>query len=154
MIDKIKLKLLRILFYSDLHATRCLLFLAEAIWAITLMIPNFLGSGDGCFSRPTYKIMSQICHYEEAWSVVWACSALAQLYVIIKGDYHGRFSVVFSGFNMLFWWVVVTSMYGSVSPPAAAISSETALAIGASWVYLRSGWTPKEYRRSHADIGC
>jgi hypothetical protein len=143
---KIKLKLLRIVFYSDLHATRLLLAIAEIIWAVTLFMPG------KTFGRPTYHMMEHIIQDENIWAVIWTLSALMQSYILVTGRYHERFAVIFAGFNMLLWWVVTVSMYLSVTPPPAAISGEVALAIGASWVYLRSGWTPKEYRRSHADI--
>lgn len=144
--DVIKLKLLRILFYSDLHATRLILAVAELIWAITLLMPG------KTFGRPTYHMMEHIIENENVWALIWLLSAAMQTYILITGRYHERFSVIFAGFNMMLWWVAAVSMYLSVSPPPAAISGEAALALGASWAYLRSGWTPKEFRRSHADI--
>jgi hypothetical protein len=143
---KIKLKLLRIVFYSDLHATRLILAFAEILWAVTLLAPG------KTFGRPTYHMMEHIIENENIWAAVWIFSVVMQGYILVTGRYHERFSVIFAGFNMMLWWVVTVSMYLSVSPPPAAISGETALALGASWVYLRSGWMPKEYRRSHADI--
>lgn len=126
---------IRILFYSDLHATRVLLGIAELVWAITLLMP-----GD-TFGRPTYSVMSQIMK-EEAWAMIFLWSAITQFSIVMRMDYHSRFSTYFAGWNSILWWYVVTSMYLSVSPPPAAISGELALAIGAAWVWCRSGLKP------------
>ena len=143
--NRICIKLLRLGYYSDLHATRAVLAISEFFWAITLFMP-----GD-TFARPTYKVMAQFIHDEDIWACIWLFSACLQLYILITGRYHERFSVVFAGFNSMLWWSVVISMYMSVSPVPAAISGEAALALAASWIYVRSGWIPKGSRRSHAD---
>jgi hypothetical protein len=146
MSSRVCLKLLRIGYYSDLHATRFVLALSELIWAITLLWP-----GD-TFGRPTYKFMSQLIPSEELWGIIWLFSAITQFYILITGKYHERPSVIFAGFNSILWWTCVISMYLSVSPIPAAISGEAALAFAASWIYVRSGWIPQGSRRSHADL--
>lgn len=125
-------RILKIIFYSDLHGTRIMLALAEAIWALTLLWP-----GD-TFGRPTYTVMSHVM-VEEAWGIVFALSAITQLSIVIRCDYHSTFATAFAGWNSVLWSFVVISMYLSVSPPPAAISGETALACGAAWVWVRSG---------------
>lgn len=143
--SKIAIRFLRLAFYSDTHVVRFLLVLAEMIWGVTLLWP-----GD-TFGRPTYAVMSHVLPSEELWGIIWIFTGLTQFYILSTGDYHDRASVIFSGFNTILWWFVVISMYLSVSPIPAAISGELALAVGASWVYIRSGWVPYGHRRCHAD---
>lgn len=126
------IRLIKIAFYSDLHGTRFLLTIAEALWAITLFAPG------ETFDRPTYRVMSEIMS-ENAWALVFLFSAVTQFSILIRMDYHSRFSTYFAGWNSVLWWFVVVSMHLSVTPPPAAVSGELALAIGAAWVWIRSG---------------
>ena len=76
---------------------------------------------------------------EIEWANVFLISACIQLYLIYKNDYTTKFSYAFAAWNSLLWLFVCASMYLSVYPPPAAISGELSLAIGATWVWLRSG---------------
>lgn len=138
-------RMLKIVFYSDLHGTRFMLALAEAIWAITLFMP-----GD-TFARPTYAVMSHVMP-EDAWAFIFAISAVTQLSILIRCEYHTTFATTFAGWNSVLWSFVVCSMYFSVSPPPAAISGEAALAFGAAWIWIRSGLKLKGVRAN--DYGC
>ena len=125
-------RLVAIFFYSDLHATRFTLSIAEAIWALTLL-------WDGnTFDRPTYMQMSQVMS-ENAWGFVFLISSVTQASILIIGDYHSRFATYFAGWNCALWLYVTISMYTSVTPPPAAISGEAALALAAGWIWIRSG---------------
>lgn len=125
-------RLLKIMFYSDLHGTRAVLAIAEFIWAFTLLWP-----GD-TFGRPTYMIMNRVMP-EEAWGFLFLVSAITQLTILIRCEYHSLFSTAFAGWNSVLWSFVVVAMYMSVSPPPAAISGEASLALAAGWVWIRSG---------------
>lgn len=125
-------RLIRVIFYSDLHGTRFMLGLAEIIWAITLLWPG------NTFDRPTYTVMSHVMT-EDVWGFLFLVSGVTQFLIILTGDYHSKFPVFFAGWNSTMWTFVVISMYLSVSPPPAAISGELALAFGASWIFIRSG---------------
>lgn len=125
-------RLVSIFFYSDLHATRFTLSTAELIWAITL-----LWDGD-TFGRPTYSQMSTVMP-ENAWGFIFLISGITQLSILIRGDFHSRFSTYFAGWNAALWLYVTISMYMSVFPPPAAISGEAALALAAGWIWIRSG---------------
>lgn len=138
-------RLLKIIFYSDLHGTRFMLALAEAVWSIALFMP-----GD-TFARPTYAVMKQVMG-EEAWALVFAVSAATQLSILIRCEYHTALATAFAGWNSVLWSFVVIAMYLSVSPPPAAISGELALAVGAAWVWVRSGLKLKGVRAN--DYGC
>ena len=124
---------LQVMFFSDLQATRWTLGFAELLWAITLLWP-----GD-TFGRPTYTVMSHVMS-EEAWGLVFLLSAATQFVILFQGRFHERFPVLFAAWNAVLWIYVVISMYLSVSPPPAAISGEAALALAASWVWVRSGY--------------
>ena len=119
--------------YGQMHSARWLLATAETLWAITLF-----GPGD-TFDRPTYNQMALIMS-EFWWAVVFSVTAVCQWSVLLRGCYHSRPAVAFAFWNQMLWWYIVVSMYLSVYPPPAAISGELALAMGASWVYLRSGF--------------
>lgn len=125
------MRLLKIIFYSDLHGTRFLLGLAELIWAYNLLLPS------NTFDRPTYAVMSHVMS-ENAWAFAFALSAITQFTILIRCEYHTQFATAFAGWNSVLWTFVVISMYLSVAAPAA-ISGETALAVGAAWVWIRSG---------------
>lgn len=119
-------------YYSDLHGVRLLLAMSELFWAVALFWPG------NTFDRPTYTAMSHIMS-EGLWGFVFLIMSATQLSILATGDYHSRFPVWFAAVNQSVWWLVVISMYMSVYPPPAAISSELALAIGATWVWVRSG---------------
>lgn len=131
--NKFAQRFLQIMFYSDLQATRWTLGFAEFLWAVTLLWPG------ETFGRPTYHVMAQVMT-EEAWGFVFLMSAVTQFAILFQGKYHERFPVIFAAWNAALWAYVVFSMYLSVTPPPAAISGETALALAAFWVWIRSGY--------------
>lgn len=137
--NDVYIRVLRILFYSDLHGTRFMLGLAELLWAASLLWP-----GD-TFDRPTYHLMA-LAGREEFWALIFGLSAVTQFSILVRGDYHSTFATIFAGWNSVLWSFVVVSMYLSVYPPPAAISGETALALGAGWVWIRSGLKLKGLR--------
>ena len=122
----------RVLFEDGLNMTRFLLGFAELLWAAMLAWPG------ETFSRPTYWAMAEVMR-EELWACAFLLTGICQFSIIAMPVIDRRTSIVFSCFNMTFWWFIVLSMYASVSAPAA-ISGETALALGASIIYIRSGW--------------
>lgn len=79
----------RLIWDTDLIATRFLLALAEMLWAIMLLWPG------ETFSRPTYAHMAAIM-VEQAWAVVFAGSAITQVTIILMNDYHSRFARYFA----------------------------------------------------------
>lgn len=136
-------RLFRLAFYTDLVGVRFLLAVAEVVWAITLAWP-----GD-TFGRPTYTAMSHVMS-EEAWALLFAMSGITQFILLYQEDFHSKFSQFFAGWNTVLWWYVCISMYMSVYPPPAAISGELALAIGASWVFIRTGYVLERKRAGDA----
>lgn len=115
---------------TDLVGVRILLFLGEMFWAIMLLWP-----GD-TFSRPTYALMSHVMP-EGAWTAVFLISAVTQLTIVLREDFSGTFARYFAGWNACLWLYTVASMLLSVYPPPAAVGGEIALALGATWVWIR-----------------
>jgi hypothetical protein len=132
----------RALWDSDLVATRISLAIAEFLWAFML-----LWTGD-TFDRPTYKIMS-LTMSEEAWGFILLMSAVTQLTIVMREEYHHWFSRVFAAWNAALWWFLCVSMMLSVSPPPAAIGGELALACAAGWVWLRPYILSDFYRKAY-----
>ncbi len=141
----VKYRFLTLIFHSDLHGIRIILGLSEVLWALTLLWTGVT------FDRPVYHIMSHIMP-EEAWGLIFLLSGITQFGIVYKLDYNSRFSTYFAGWNMALWIYVVISMYLSVSPMPAAISGDTAIAIGAAWIWIRSGHTG--LGRRHDDKDC
>ena len=131
----------RVIWDTDLIATRFLLAMAEFLWALMLLWP-----GD-TFGRPTYNHMSMVMH-EQAWAFVFALSAGTQATIVLLHDFHSRFSRYFAAWNASLWSFVVVSMLLSVYPPPAAIAGEIALAFGAIWIWVRPYILVEGYRRA------
>ena len=118
--------------YSDLHGTRFLLGLAEFAWALALLWPG------PTFGRPTYHGMQAVMP-ENVWGVLFLLTAIIQWRFLFTCEYHSKRAIVFAAYNSALWLFCVISMYLSVYPPPAAISGELALAMGACWIFVRSG---------------
>ena len=140
--SRVACSFLRILIYADLSPLRICLGLSELIWAASLLWP-----GDS-FSRPAYAGMQALMQSEIYWGMMWLAMSACQFYIVFSGKYHTRFAVCLALFNFLVWTGVVISIYLVFWPPAAALSGEVVLAIGAGWVFIRSGWTPLGDRRN------
>jgi len=120
----------RLLWDSDMVATRFILAYAELLWAIMLIWPG------PTFGRPTYTEMATVMR-EEAWALVFLLSAITQVSIVLMEDFHSRFARYFAAWNAALWVFVVGSMLLSVYPPPAAIAGEIALAFSAFWIWLR-----------------
>jgi hypothetical protein len=131
-------RLMRLILYSDLHATRIVLCISELIWGISLLMP-----GDTFSRSKTYSGMAYIAD-EPTWGVIWLISGIAQGIIVWTGCYHSQPSVWFAGVNSFIWWLVVVSLYSCVWPMNSVASGDIALAIASTWVWVRSGWTPEK----------
>lgn len=123
-------RLAEVLFDTDMVGVRVTLAIAEFLWAAMLLWP-----GD-TFDRPTYTLMARVMS-ETLWGFTFLLTAWAQWSLVMIGDFQCRFARVFAAWNSTLWVFVCGSMYFSVYPPPAAISGESALALGASWIFLR-----------------
>lgn len=140
-VRKLITSLSRLLWDTDLVATRFLLAIAEFLWAIMLLWP-----GD-TFGRPTYSHMAVVMS-EDAWALTFLLSAITQATIVLTGDFHTRFARYFAGWNAGLWGCVIVSMLLSVYPPPAAIAGEIALACGAVWIWVRPYILAEGYRRA------
>ena len=127
-----KTQLVRCIFLSDPHGIRFLLGFAEILWGVTLIFPG------STFDRPTYSVMREFLS-EDLWAALFLIVGCMQWGILYTQNYHSRYAVIFAAFNTVFWLFLVCAMYAAVSPIPAAISGETALAVGAAWVFLRTG---------------
>lgn len=136
MIDK----LYKLVFISDLHATRIILAISEFIWGLSLLMP-----GETFTRSKTYSGMHLVAD-EWIWGIVWLISGVIQAYIVISGEYHNRFAVWFAGINTFLWLSVTASLYTCVWPMNSVASADAALCLAAAWVWIRSGWIPKPIR--------
>ena len=131
----------RVIFDTDLVATRLILALAEILWVIMLAWP-----GD-TFVRPTYAGMSSIMS-ESSWVATFLLSSMMQIYIIASGGYFNVVARSYAAWNAALWTFLVVSMLASVYPPPAAIGGEIALALGAVWIWARPIILSVGYRRA------
>ena len=131
----------RVLWDSDLIASRITLALGEFFWAIML-----LWTGN-TFGRPTYTHMASVMS-EEAWGLIFLISCFTQLTIVLMDDLHSRFARYFACWNALLWSYTVVSMLLSVYPPPAAIGGEMAMALSAIWIWLRPYALVEGYARA------
>jgi len=129
------------LFDTDLVATRLMLFVAEALWAVMLFWPG------ATFEREVYAVMREVTT-ESAWAFVFSVTATFQLTIIVTQDYDSRFARYFAAWNATLWVFSVSSMLVSVYPPPAAIGGEMALACAAVWIWLRPAILAEGLRRA------
>lgn len=118
--------------FSDLHGTRFLLGFSELVWGFSLLWPG------ATFGRPTYHGM-QAAMPEDVWAAVFLLTGFIQWKLLFSCEYHTKRAITFAFYNTALWVFVVVSMYLSVYPPPAAISGELGLALGACWIFVRSG---------------
>ena len=133
------------IFDTEMVATRFVLALSSAIWALLLWWPG------ETFGRPTYNGMAHVMR-EEAWAFVFLIDAMLQMTIILQQDFHSRFARYFSSANAALWVFVVGSMLLSVYPPPAAISAEIVMAVCAVWIWIRPYVLAQGYRRAYSSV--
>lgn len=142
MVERLIKAISRVLWDTDLVATRCTLALAEFFWAVMLF-----WVGD-TFSRPTYQHMAMLWN-EEVWGIVLLLSSVTQITIVLQDDLHGKFAKYFAAYNATLWaYIGIISPLLSVSPPPAAMGGEMALAIVAFWIFIRPYILAEGYRRA------
>ena len=131
------------LFDSDLIASRLVLFLAEALWAIMLFWP-----GD-TFGRPTYSEMAKLAP-ELVWATAFGISAVLQICIVVYQQCDRAWARVFACWDAALWGASVVLMLKGVYPPPAAIGGEVALAMSALWIAIRPAILQKGERHAAA----
>ena len=148
MKDRFIRSLSKVLWDTDLIATRVVLALAEFLWAVMLLVP-----ADGLFNRPTYRHMATIMTQDQ-WGIVLLLSAVLQFTIVIQDDYHSRFASYFAAFNAVLWcYIGIWSPLASISPPPAAMGGEMALAFSAVYIWARPAFLRKAYQKGYGNAG-
>lgn len=128
----------KILWDTDLIASRFMLFLAEVLWGILLLWP-----GDS-FNRFYYHNMLFLAP-ENVWGVLFLITGILQFIIIMRRIFHSMFARIFAVWNSIIWLVTIFCL-AAIYPPSAAISGEISLAIVALWIFLRPYILSKGYK--------
>lgn len=148
MKDRFIRSLSRVLWESDLIATRVWLALAELFWALMLLIP-----ADGLFSRPTYKHMATIMNQDQ-WGILMLLSAITQISIVLQNDLYSRFARYFAAYNAALWcYIGIYSPLVSVSPPPAAMGAEMAAACAAVFIFIQPIALCAMYKKGYGHVG-
>lgn len=142
----IKDKALLIFVFSDLHATKATLVIAELSRSIGLFCDSHT------FDRMPYAIEKYLIPNEHIWATFWLALAAGRFYILATGKYHTHFAIFFNGISFLFWMFTTTSIYLSVSSTPSSAGSSIALTCAALWVYVRTGWIPEGMRRKYDTV--
>jgi len=138
----------RVIWDTDLVATRVTLSFAEFLWAVMLLVPD-----EGVFTRPTYANMAHLMNQDQ-WGMILLISAVTQFTIVLQNDFHSRFARYFAAWNAVLWvYIGTVSPLLSVSPPPAAMGGEMALGIAAGWIWLRPFLLRNAYKRGYQDAG-
>ena len=140
MTSKFISSLSRVIWDSDLIASRFTLALSEFFWAILLIWPGEV------FSRPPYTHLAAVM-CEEAWGLVFLMSGVTQLTIILQNDLHSKFARYFAAWNAALWVYVIANLMISIYPPPADIGGEIAMALAALWIYIRPYLLAEGYKR-------
>lgn len=130
MTDKIITAFSKLIWDSDLIASRFTLALSEFLWASMLLWP-----GDS-FERPVYHNLKYFA-IEELWGSIFLITGILQLSIVFSKDLHSTFARIFSAYNAFLWLFVIGGIVVSVFPPPAALGGEMALTVTAVWIWLR-----------------
>jgi len=122
--------LARLIWDTDLIGSRLILAGAEVCWALLLWWPG------ATFDRSTYMHMAAVMP-EDCWGLVFAVTAVVQVSIIFRNEFHDRFARWFAAWNAALWMVTTAAMMMSLYPPAAGISGDIALSMAAWWIWAR-----------------
>ena len=127
--NSIQKRILGIIFISEIHCLRFVLGISELTWAITLFLQDI------AFDKPTYRIMEVIMP-TSVWALLFFITGVLQLLILLKDYMNTKFAAVFSVWNTMLWWYVLIAMYLTGAPAPAG---ELGMALGAAWLFVRSG---------------
>lgn len=143
----VRLRLLHIMWYSDLEATRLSLAFGSFLWAALLLWPGDLFTP----TRATYTLMAQMAS-EEVWAAAFLVQGSTMLYSLLWG-YKSRLTYIVDAMLGCALWTASTfacflSHYQSMSTyqPPAAMSYEVIAALASWWVLVRYS-LPKKVKK-------
>lgn len=131
---------------SALIGSRFTLALAELLTGIILLLAG------NSFLHPSYEAMSNIFD-EDTWGLIFLTTGIIQSYLLLTYNFNSKTSIVFAGFNAYLWLYVVMSILTSYYPPTAEVASSAALAVSASWVFIKSGFCRSHVKPCERSVG-
>ena len=142
-------RLIRLLFRSDLEATRFTLSLGAIfiglgfLWPVSVFPTEAqLAAGTG---RHTYALMAQIMP-EWAWGLAFTTQGCVMLYSLLRNSYTCRLLWLDAGLGCLLWTVSIGACYAAywqgwanlmLYRPPAIMGGEVAAALASWWVFVR-----------------
>lgn len=131
----------RLIWDSDLIASRFTLALAEFMWGILLIWPG------NTFDRVYYHNMAYLAT-ENIWGTIFIISSILQFTIAMKNTLHTKAARVFAAWNATLWVVTVCSLL-IIYPLSAALGGEVALALSAVWIFARPYILAEGYKRAN-----
>jgi len=121
----------KLIWDTDLAASRFILACAELLWALELFLP-----GDTLNLRYSYVNFVGIIP-EVGWAFIFLISGIIQFFIVSYEKTHTRFSRIFAFVNALVWSYFVLSILIQTYPPVATLASSITLVIVANWIWIR-----------------
>ena len=144
-----KNRLYRLLFRSDLEATRFTLAFGAIfiglgfLWPVdTFPTAAQISAGSG---RHTYALMAQMMP-EWAWGLAFLTQGIVMLQSLVTGNYNCRLLWLDAFFGMVLWTVSISACYLAywngfanimTYRPPAIMGGEVAAAMASWWVFIR-----------------
>jgi hypothetical protein len=119
----------RLVWDTDLVASRFILAMAEFIWAIMLLLP-----GD---TFPKNEVPHLAIFPEYVWGFIFLFSGLVQTGIILYEHMRSGFAKMFALFNAVLWVYLVLSILIDSYPPVVGIAGEITLMLTALWIWIR-----------------
>jgi hypothetical protein len=119
----------RLLWDSDLAASRFILAVAELIWAIILFIPG------ATFAQNVFPSLGFLPDY--IWGFIFLFSCVIQISIILYEHMGTKFAKAFAMFNAFLWIYLVLSIIIDSYPPVIGVAGEITLMLTAIWICIR-----------------
>jgi hypothetical protein len=111
--------------------TRILLSIAEFIWGTVLLIE----SGYNGYSANFAQLVEVLPLW--LWGIFFLSTSVLHFCTIVTETFHTTLAKIFALWVATLWVTVVITMIFSTYPPQANLAGETALMLGAVWIWLR-----------------
>lgn len=114
------------------RATRFMLGVIGALWAIGLLVP-----GD-TFERPAYAYMRMFDMGEMHWIVIWSSYSALMFYGVYAKHRNQGVSLITKMFGLALFSISALALYATrTSPFPAALACDIGAALAAFWVLIR-----------------
>jgi hypothetical protein len=119
----------RLVWDSDLAASRFILAIAEMFWAIILFVPGTT------FPQGVFPSLGFLPDY--IWGLVFLFSCIVQISIILYEHMGAKFAKTFALFNAFLWVYLVLSIIIDSYPPIIGVAGEITLMLIAIWICIR-----------------